>query len=88
MILGNKCDLDVDRAVSQAKSNSWARDNDLPLLETSAKDDLRIQEAFIEASKIALKREVPPILGLNKIISNKITLSEKSAKGTKKNCCN
>jgi Ras-related protein Rab-7A len=85
MVLGNKCDLDPDRAVSQAKANQWARDHDLPLIETSAKDDVRIQDAFIEAAKKAIKREVfsAPVLTNNKVI-----LTPKAEAPKKKKCCN
>ena len=84
MIVGNKCDLENDRTVSQAKSNQWARDHDLPLIETSAKDDLRIQEAFIEAARKAMKREVlsAPVLNNNKVI-----LSARVEDKKKKACC-
>ncbi|OMJ86735.1 hypothetical protein SteCoe_11671 [Stentor coeruleus] len=58
IVLGNKCDLEKDRVVSIAKSNQWAKDHELPLIETSAKDDVRIQDAFVEVSRMAMKREI------------------------------
>lgn len=63
MVIGNKCDLENQRTVSQAKSCQWAKENNLPIIEASAKKDIRIQEAFIEASKLALERETKePVL--------------------------
>ena len=89
MVVGNKCDLDGDRAVSQAKSNQWARDYDLPLIETSAKDDLRIQEAFLELARKAMKREVAsPAYNPNKAPkSEKVTLTAKPTPTKKNKCC-
>lgn len=58
IVLGNKCDLENDRVVSIAKSNQWAKDNELPLIETSAKDNVRIQDAFVEVTRMAMLREV------------------------------
>lgn len=90
MVLGNKCDMDADRAVSQAKSNQWARDNDLPLVETSAKEGLRIEEAFIEMTRKAMKREMmkPGFGAIAKPLrTDKVTLAQKTPEPKKKNCC-
>lgn len=71
MVVGNKCDLETDRAVSLAKSNQWAREQDLPLIEASAKDNIRIEEIFVEIAKKTLKREkiVVPVLANNVILA-------------------
>ena len=89
MVVGNKCDLDGDRAVSQAKSNQWASCNDLPLIEASAKDDLRIQEVFLELARKAVKREIvsPAYNPSRAPTSEKVTLTSKTTPIKKNKCC-
>ena len=84
MVVGNKCDLEVDRAVSLAKSNQWARDQDLPLIEASAKDNIRIEEIFIEIAKKTLKREKVTV----PVLSNNVVLAPApQQKKIDKKCC-
>jgi Ras-related protein Rab-7A len=84
MVVGNKCDLENDRTVSIAKSNQWAREQDLPLIEASAKDNIRIEDIFMEIVKKALKREkvTAPVL------NNNVTLTPVApSKKEEKKCC-
>ena len=84
MVVGNKCDLENDRTVSIAKSNQWAREQDLPLIEASAKDNIRIEEIFMEIVKKAMKREkvTAPVL------NNNVTLTPVApSKKVEKKCC-
>ena len=84
MVVGNKCDLENDRTVSIAKSNQWAREQDLPLIEASAKDNIRIEDIFMEIVKKALKREkvTAPVL------NNNVTLTPVvPSKKEEKKCC-
>ena len=48
---GQKSDLEGRREVSQEEAEKWARDNDLPFLETSAKNDFNVEKIF---SKLAV----------------------------------
>jgi Ras-related protein Rab-7A len=84
MVVGNKCDLENDRTVSIAKSNQWAREQDLPLIEASAKDNIRIEDIFMEIVKKAMKREkvTAPVL------NNNVTLTPAApSKKVEKKCC-
>jgi Ras-related protein Rab-7A len=84
MVVGNKCDLENDRTVSIAKSNQWAREQDLPLIEASAKDNIHIEDIFMEIVKKAMKREkvTAPIL------NNNVTLAPVAqVKKDQKKCC-
>lgn len=84
MVVGNKCDLEPDRAVSLAKSNQWARDQDLPLIEASAKDNIRIEEIFVEIAKKTLKREKITV----PVLSNNVVLAPApQQKKIDKKCC-
>lgn len=82
IVLGNKCDLENDRVVSIAKSNQWAKDNELPLIETSAKDNVRIQDAFVEVTRMAMLREVKETV----IRPQALKINEKPKPQVKK-CC-
>ncbi len=46
VLVGNKCDLDVQRQVSVADGEELARLLDVPFKETSAKTRLNVEEAF------------------------------------------
>lgn len=64
MLIGNKSDLDHRRQVSREEGESWARNNGLIFMETSAKTADNVINAFTETSariyqKIE-KREIDP----------------------------
>jgi GTPase SAR1 family protein len=57
-LIGNKIDRESERKVMTAKGEQWGKqNNDIPYYETSAKDNISVDEAFVEMAKIALKRE-------------------------------
>ncbi|XP_030843196.1 ras-related protein Rab-8A-like isoform X1 [Strongylocentrotus purpuratus] len=47
MILGNKCDMDETRAVSQEKGEQLAKELGIKFFETSAKVAINVEEAFM-----------------------------------------
>ena len=58
ILLGNKIDKESDRSVASSKAKQWCSQfGDIPYYETSAKDNVSVEEAFIEMAKMALKRE-------------------------------
>jgi len=58
MLIGNKCDLEEKRAVSREEGEEFAKAHGLFFLETSAKTDANVDEAFIAtARKIYEKAE-------------------------------
>ena len=44
MLIGNKCDLDVRRQVSQEEGDKFAKENGLIFMETSAKTSFNVEE--------------------------------------------
>ena len=48
---GNKSDLSSRRVVEPADAESFARQNGLIFLETSAKDDINVTEAFMKITE-------------------------------------
>jgi len=75
VVLGNKSDLaKTKRQVADAKARSWTKaKGDIPFFETSAKDNINVEQAFQMVARNALKQEssqapiyVPPALDLDK----------------------
>ncbi|XP_053205458.1 ras-related protein Rab-10-like [Panonychus citri] len=57
MILGNKCDMEDKRVIPREKAETVAREHGIRFLETSAKSNLNINQAFMElAEAILIKR--------------------------------
>jgi len=89
IVLGNKSDLaKTNRQVAEAKARSWCKNkNDIPFYETSAKDNINVEQAFQNVARNALKQEsisppvyLPPALDLDK----KNTKKQESGSS----CCN
>lgn len=58
VLLGNKCDKEGERKVSEAKVKQYcAQKGNIPYFETSAKDNLNVDKAFEEVARLAFKRE-------------------------------
>ena len=58
MAVGNKLDLEEEsRAVSSAQAKEWCQQNgNISNIETSAKDNKNVEEAFIKLATVALHR--------------------------------
>jgi len=59
VIVGNKLDLDGDRAVSQSEGKDLAASFGCPWMETSAKARIRVQDAFFELVREIRKSKTP-----------------------------
>lgn len=58
VLLGNKVDKESDRKVKTTDAKAWCKENgDMPYYETSALENISVDQAFIEMAKMALKRE-------------------------------
>jgi Ras-related protein Rab-7A len=62
VVLGNKVDVEggESRVVSEKKAKSWCTskgNGDIPYFETSAKEDVNVEEAFACIARNALKNE-------------------------------
>ncbi|WOL01586.1 ras-related protein RABD1 isoform X1 [Canna indica] len=47
LLVGNKCDLAENRVVEEEKAKEFADSLGIPFLETSAKDSINVEEAFL-----------------------------------------
>merc|ERR1711934_713226 len=52
VLLGNKCDMDMKRAVDSAKGEALAREYDIEFFETSAKEKINVDAAFTRMAKL------------------------------------
>ena len=58
VLIGNKVDRESERKVPAAKAQAWCKENnDMLYFETSAKEGVAVNEAFIEMVKMGIKRE-------------------------------
>jgi Ras-related protein Rab-7A len=58
IVLGNKADLANRRQVSTSKAKAWCQSKgDLPYFETSAKEAMNVEQAFLTIAKNALQHE-------------------------------
>ena len=51
LLIGNKNDLDDQRAITKEEGDEFAKINGLEFFETSAKENYQVQEAFIQLTK-------------------------------------
>lgn len=59
IVLGNKVDIDESkRAVSYKRASAWCQSKgNIPYFETSAKEAINVEQAFLTVAKIALEKE-------------------------------
>jgi GTPase SAR1 family protein len=81
VLLGNKCDV-AERRVTEAEALALCqRFNDMPYFETSAKDNINVQRAFVAAAE-QLKRSQPVLKA-----EFSATVNLKAAANKKSGCC-
>lgn len=56
ILIGNKSDLESERAVSFEEGEKFARENDLIFLETSAKTAINVEESFIKTAQMIYEK--------------------------------
>ena len=84
MILGNKCDMEEQRRIPKERGESIARENGIKFLETSAKTNVNVEEAFLQISESILDK----LPGTSQPSTNITpTKHEKAANNTLAKCC-
>ena len=90
LLIGNKCDLEEKRKISVQEGKEFAESNGMKFIETSAKDNTKVQEAFelltSEIIKSNLNKDKSPT---QKETTRQIHLSQNTQdiSGTKKSGC-
>ena len=87
VLVGNKNDLEQDRVISYEEGKNFANRNGMEFIETSAKINTNVSEAFEMLGKLMIKNEAQP--ADKKQMKDKKVLSASSGKDlkAKKGCC-
>jgi Ras-related protein Rab-7A len=62
VVIGNKVDKETERRVPKSKATQWCKSKGpkpIPYFETSAKESIKVEVAFLEAAQMALHRQTP-----------------------------
>jgi len=87
MILGNKCDMEEKRVISMEQGQKLAAEHDVAFMETSAKSNINVEEAFTQIAR-AIKKKMD-----QKTVSPPASSGPSNIKATsndapaKKGCC-
>ena len=86
ILIGNKIDLEEDREVTKEEGQSFANQHNIQFMETSAKMNTNVNEAFEALAKIMMEFNVNQKV---KATKNDKTVKVSSGKNlsTKKKCC-
>lgn len=92
IVIGNKVDCESERRVTAAKAQQWStsearlgRKVSIPCFETSAKNAIMVEAAFLEAVTIALSQQ--NLHEPEPVIPDTITFSKKTTPPPKGGCC-
>lgn len=56
MLIGNKCDMEDKRCITRGRGEALAREHSIPFLETSAKNNINVEKAFFEMTRLILNK--------------------------------
>lgn len=82
VVIANKADLE-ERQVSPRQAQEWCKSCNAEYFETSAKEAMNVEEAFVQAIRLALKHHEVPIQKDN---GESVRLLEKEENVQKKKC--
>lgn len=90
VVIGNKIDRESDRRVPKSKATQWCKSKgpkSIPLFETSAKEAVKVETAFLEAAQMALHQDNQEA---DVFVPDTITLSKQNSapqKSSSGGCC-
>eukprot|EP01116_Phalansterium_solitarium_P005064 TRINITY_DN1635_c1_g1_i4.p2 TRINITY_DN1635_c1_g1~~TRINITY_DN1635_c1_g1_i4.p2 ORF type:complete len:266 (-),score=54.41 TRINITY_DN1635_c1_g1_i4:165-962(-) len=80
VVIGNKIDLETQRMISRERAEAWCAAKGIPYLETSAKESINVDQAFLAIARQALMPSTVDIDFWPPVELNKHA-------GSKKGCC-
>lgn len=88
-IVGNKCDLNCDRRISKSVAENFARKVNAFYIETSARENIKVEELFLEMGRRALDKWSTATNGYtnNNNQDDTIRLDGKTGKKSSSTCC-
>lgn len=86
ILVGNKCDMTDMRAVSKEEGTDLAGEYGIPFMETSAKDNINVKEAFLKITRDVVKTLDPPESASGGGSGKPVSLKNNGGK-KKKGCC-
>ena len=86
-LIGNKCDLENDREIETKEGQDFANRNVMQFMETSAKEDKNINEAFEALAKLMMEFSNEKNSSLNKADTKVLKKSSGKDLKTKSGCC-
>jgi len=85
VLLGNKIDQENERAIQAKNARQWCQAHgNIPYIETSAKEAINVEKAFLTAAKVALSMSHIP--SPYNIVEQKVSISQTSTT-TPEGCC-
>ena len=88
ILIGNKCDIVEQRAVSTEEGEALAKEYNIQFFETSAKQDINVERAFLLiASNVKDRLVNDGNTGFNQGQGRKLADVTAAAAGEKKKCC-
>jgi Ras-related protein Rab-7A len=87
VVMGNKVDKEPERRVAKSKATQWCKskgDKTIPYFESSAKDGVKVDDAFLEVAKSALLTNPPET---QVYIPETISLTGGGGAGAKSSSC-
>lgn len=87
LIVGNKCDLSVRKAVDYTAASEYAKSLNIPFLETSAKNATNVEQAFVTMAERMKNRKVTSSLSADGVTNVNLQFSSRPANKSKSDCC-
>jgi len=89
MILGNKCDMEDKRVISIEQGQKLAQEHGVPFMETSAKANINVEEAFTSIARAIKKKMDTKVVSTPAANNATLKATEQSGNGGggKKGCC-
>lgn len=87
ILIGNKCDLEEKRAVSQEDATRLAQEYGMEYLETSAAEEVNIDNAFRKMAKMILEKMFTDSSKESGEVGIRKLLEERKKNNERKGCC-